>query len=73
MVFQVHCDNLTPRPGLRPPARVFFTAGALPELFIGHDRIVPLCFELRHDAGHFDPASSENRDMPMHQRSMPSE
>lgn len=67
-VFQIHCDVLTPRPGLETRDARFFTADALPELFAGHDRMVPTCFELRHGVAHFDPASSDNGDMPVHQQ-----
>jgi len=67
-VFQIHCDELTPRPGLETRDARFFAADALPELFMGHDRIVPMCFELRDGAAYFDPASSDEGDMPSHQR-----
>jgi 8-oxo-dGTP pyrophosphatase MutT (NUDIX family) len=73
VVFQIYCDMLDPKPGLETLDARFFPADALPELFAGHDRIVPLCFALRNSAAHFDPASSEHVDLPLHQRSVSSE
>jgi ADP-ribose pyrophosphatase YjhB (NUDIX family) len=68
-VFQIYCAEMTPKPGLETKDARFFTADSLPELFLGHDRIAPKCFELRDGAAHFDPASSDDGDMPVHQRS----
>ncbi|MBZ0303546.1 MAG: NUDIX hydrolase N-terminal domain-containing protein [Anaerolineae bacterium] len=68
VLFQIHCDDLTPTPGLETREVRFFRADVLPPLFSGHDRIVPLCFELRHRAAHFDAASSVDTDLPTHQR-----
>ena len=67
-VFQIDSDDLTPTPGLETIDARFFAADALPELYIGHDKIVPLCFELRGSPAHFDPASSLDADLPTHQR-----
>ena len=67
-VFQVQCANPTPSPGLEARDAGFFAADALPPLFVGHDRIVPLCFSLRDQPTYFDPASSVDGDLPMHQR-----
>ena len=46
-VFQIHSDDLTPTPGLETTDARFFAADALPELYAGHNKIVPLCFNLR--------------------------
>jgi 8-oxo-dGTP pyrophosphatase MutT (NUDIX family) len=73
VVFQVHCEVLEPAPGFETLDAGFFPADALPELFGGHDRIVPLCFALGDSTAHFDPASSEDLDLPMHQRRAPSD
>jgi ADP-ribose pyrophosphatase YjhB (NUDIX family) len=67
-VFQIHCETLTPSPGLETTDARFFAQPELPELYVGHDRIVPLCFELRSEAAHFDPASSLDADLPAYQR-----
>ena len=68
-VFQIQCDDLMPKPGMEVLDARFFAADGLPVLYVGHDRIVPKCFELRDSVAHFDPASSDNEDMPGHQRS----
>jgi ADP-ribose pyrophosphatase YjhB (NUDIX family) len=67
-LFQIQCDQLTPSPGLETLDARFFAADVLPKLYVGHDQIVPLCFELRDGAAHFDPASSLDADLPTHQR-----
>ena len=67
-VFQIHCDQLMPTPGLETTDARFFAQEALPELYVGHDKIVPLCFELRSSPAHFDIASSLDTDLPTHQR-----
>jgi 8-oxo-dGTP pyrophosphatase MutT (NUDIX family) len=69
VVFEVHCEVLEPAPGFETLDARFFPADALPELFGGHVRIVPLCFALRDSVAHFDPATSEGIDLPVHQRS----
>src|SRR5262245_56210717 len=73
VVFQIHCDVLEPKPGLETRGVRFFPANALPELFVGHDKIVPRCFQLRDGDAHFDAASSIGVDMPTYQRDAPKE
>jgi len=67
-VFQIHSNDLSPTPGIETTDARFFAANALPELYAGHDKIVPLCFQLQSEAAHFDPASSESGDLPTYQR-----
>ena len=69
-VFAVACDDLDPVPGSEMLDARFFPTDRLPEaMHRGHDLRVPKVIELRRsDETYFDPASSHDIDMPMHQR-----
>lgn len=69
-VFVVECADLTPVPGIEMLAARFFPLDALPQpLHRGHDLRIPKCFQLWQEGEtFFDPATSGDRVMPMHQR-----
>ena len=69
-VFAVACNDPEPSPGSEMLDARFFPIDQLPEeLHRGHDRRVPKVIELWHGGEtYFDPASSHDLDMPMHQR-----
>ncbi len=69
-VFEVVCDDLAAVPGIECLDAQFFARDQLPAaMHHGHDRRVPLCFELRNSGiPYFDPADSTEAVMPMHQR-----
>jgi ADP-ribose pyrophosphatase YjhB (NUDIX family) len=69
-VFAVACDDLDPVPGSEMLDARFFPTDRLPEpMHRGHDRRVPKVIELWQSGEmHFDPASSHDIDLPMHQR-----
>ncbi len=69
-VFAVACDDPEPVPGSEMLDARFFPTDRLPEaMHRGHDLRVPKVIELwRGGETYFDPASSHDVDMPMHQR-----
>ena len=69
-VFAVACDDPEPVPGSEMLDARFFPTDRLPEaMHPGHDRGVPKVIELwRSGETYFDPASSHDIDLPMHQR-----
>ena len=70
LVFLVECRDLVPVPGGEMLAAHFFAGDQLPQpLHHGHDVRVPKCLQLL-DSGttFFDPAASDDTDMPMYQR-----
>lgn len=69
-VFRITCVNFVPTPGIEMTDARFFSRDALPDaMHKGHEMRVPKVFALR-DSGEtfFDPTSSEDGDLPMHQR-----
>jgi len=69
MTFLVHCDDLTPVPGVEAVDAQFFARDSLPQpLHPGHDRRIPKCFELLDQGTYFDPAAADSLTLPMHQR-----
>jgi ADP-ribose pyrophosphatase YjhB (NUDIX family) len=70
ITFLVHCDDLTPAPGIECLDAQFFARDHLPTpMHPGHDKRIPKCFELL-DSGqtHFDPSDATALELPMHQR-----
>jgi 8-oxo-dGTP pyrophosphatase MutT (NUDIX family) len=69
-VFLVACADLSPIPGIEMVDARFFRPDALPpEMHRGHELRVPICCQLaRSGETFFDPATSYDREMPMHQR-----
>ncbi len=70
LVFSVECVDPIPVPGIEMLDARFFTADQLPQpLHHGHDVRLSKCLQLL-DSGttFFDPASSDQTDMPMYQR-----
>lgn len=69
MTFLVHCDDLTPAPGIEALDAQFFARESLPQpLHPGHDRRIPRCFELLDQDSYFDPSAADDLSLPMHQR-----
>lgn len=70
-VFLITCAELSPVPGMEMLDARFFSPNALPAaLHWGHETRVPACCQLMHSGGtFFDPATSYDTAMPMHQRS----
>lgn len=70
-VFLVECAAHAPVPGVEMLDARFFAADALPAaLHWGHGERIAKCLDLaRTGETYFDPARSEDRPMPMHQRS----
>ncbi len=69
-VFLVACAETAPVPGVEMLDARFFAPDALPEpMHRGHGERVPKCLDLaRTGETYFDPAASNDRAMPMHQR-----
>lgn len=69
-VFLVACTDHPPIPGVEMLDARFFASDALPAaMHRGHGERVPKCFALaRAGETWFDPAASDDRAMPMHQR-----
>lgn len=68
-VFLVECSDPQPIPGIEMLDTRFFVSGQLPLLHPGHDLRVPKVIELaRGTTTFFDSASSNDIDLPMHQR-----
>ena len=70
LTFLVHCTDFEAIPGVEMHEARFFPPDRLPaDLTASHARTVPLCVELvRTGESYVDPASSYDRELPMHQR-----
>ena len=70
LVFLVECRELSPVPGIEMLDAHFFAGDQLPQpLHPGHDVRVPTCLQLvERGTTYFDPAASDDTDMPMDQR-----
>ncbi|MDP9365976.1 MAG: NUDIX domain-containing protein, partial [Chloroflexota bacterium] len=70
LVFLVECERMIPSPGVEILEAGFFPPDDLPApLRVGHDTRIPKILEiLRGSTTFFDPADSNNADLPMHQR-----
>ena len=73
--FLVECDDFAAAPGIEMLDAQFFPTDALPaEMHSSHDRRVPRCLHaLRDGTTYFDPATSFDADLPMHQRVLSAE